>query len=74
MSPGAFQTLQRHLDNSDRSWTNLYAVQIRLSRMTLIQILRLIGLKEPKTLESILFEGGRQKLSMTSFAIVTLIF
>ena len=56
-----------------RSCADPYVVQIRLVRMTLIQILPPIGLKEPSTLRSILFEGGRQNLSMTSFAIVILI-
>ena len=56
-----------------RNLPNPYAVQTRLFRMTLIQIPRPIGLREPRTLRSILFEGGRQNLSMTSLAIVTLI-
>ena len=38
---------------------NPHAVQIRLFRMTLIQMLHPIGLSEPRTLESNLFEGGR---------------
>ena len=57
-----------------RSWVDPYAVQTRRVRMILIQILPPIGLKELRTLRSILFEDDRQNLCTTRFAIMTLIF
>ena len=50
---------------------NPHAVPIRLFVVTLTQILHTIGLSDPRTSKSILFEGGRQNVPMTSFAIVT---
>lgn len=49
-----------------------HAVQIRLFRITLIQMLHPIGLSEPRTLKSVLFKGGRQHRTMRRFASLTL--
>lgn len=57
-----------------RHLSNPYAVQMHLFLVALIHILRLIMLRDPMDMRSILFEGGKMNLPMMSFAIVTSIF